>query len=107
MQLQDVKLIEPKCEVAECQTSCVNLPDDPGYAKAISILPLITQDELVTAQKNDPDIGPVLKALSESENKPNDIPIFSICRTAERNLLEMMENKNLPEQYKEQNGVLM
>lgn len=54
----------------------------------------------------------MIQSIAESmqnpfDNKPNDIPMFSICRTIERNLLEMIGNKDLPEHYKEQDGVLM
>lgn len=54
----------------------------------------------------------MIQSIAESmqnpfDNKPNDIPMFSICRTIERNLLEMKGKKSLPEQYKEEDGVLM
>ena len=41
------------------------------------------------------------------ENRPNDIPIFSISRIIERNLLEMTEAKVLPKVYASKDGVLM
>jgi len=41
------------------------------------------------------------------DNKPNDIPVYILSRTSERNLLEMIGNKNLPEPVKVIDGVLM
>lgn len=41
------------------------------------------------------------------ENKANDIPMSSISRGIERNLLEMMGEKNLPEPYPANDGILM
>lgn len=54
----------------------------------------------------------MIQSIAESmqdpfENKPNDTPIYAICRTIERNLLEMMGNKDLPETIKAKDGVLM
>ena len=41
------------------------------------------------------------------ENNASDIPVFAISRTIERNLLEMTGEKNLPEDWKAENNVLM
>lgn len=41
------------------------------------------------------------------ENSADDIPVFAISRTIERNLLEIMGEKNLPEEWKAENNVLM
>ena len=54
----------------------------------------------------------MIQSIAESmqspfDNKPNDIPMFSICRTVERNLLEMMGDENLPDTIKDEEGVLM
>ena len=54
----------------------------------------------------------MIQSIAESmqapfENKSNDTPVFSICRTIEKNLLEMLENETLPEPYKEDEGILM
>jgi putative membrane protein len=54
----------------------------------------------------------MIQSIAESmqdpfENRPNDVPIFSICRTIERNLLEMAGLENLPESYESKDGVLM
>lgn len=54
----------------------------------------------------------MIQSIAESmqapfDNKPNDIPIFSICRTIERNLLEMSGCEKLPEPYAAKDGVLM
>ncbi|MGB0851323.1 MAG: bestrophin family ion channel, partial [Bacteroidia bacterium] len=54
----------------------------------------------------------MIQGIAESmqnpfDNKPNDIPMFSICRTVERNLLEMMGKSELPEPIQATDGVLM
>lgn len=41
------------------------------------------------------------------ENKPNDIPIYAICRNIERNLLEMIGSDSLPKPLNAVDGVLM
>ena len=37
----------------------------------------------------------------------NDIPMLSLCRTIEIDLLEMLGEKDLPQAIKEKNGILM
>ena len=54
----------------------------------------------------------MIKSIAESmqdpfDNKPNDIPVFALSRTIERNLLEMIGNEDLPEPVKVIDGVLM
>ena len=54
----------------------------------------------------------MIQNISESmqnpfDNKPNDIPIFAISRTIERDLLEIIEEKNLPSPIKANQGILM
>lgn len=41
------------------------------------------------------------------ENKPTDVPVFSISRKIERDLLEMIGEEKIPEEWPEENGVLM
>ena len=54
----------------------------------------------------------MIQSIAESmqdpfENKQNDIPLFSISRTIERNLLEMMDEEKIPAPYEAEDGVLM
>lgn len=54
----------------------------------------------------------MIQSVAESmqspfENKPNDIPLFSICTTIERNLLEMLDIESLPKPYKAEKNILM
>lgn len=41
------------------------------------------------------------------EGLPNDVPMFSICRNIEIDLLQMMGKKNVPNPVKAKNGILM
>lgn len=41
------------------------------------------------------------------DNKANDVPLFAMCRTIERDLLEMTGEPNLPEPIKAERGILM
>lgn len=41
------------------------------------------------------------------EGLPNDVPMFSICRTIEIDLLQMLGKQNIPEPVKAKGGILM
>ena len=65
-----VQFDEPDVVTNSCQTSVVDLPTDLECTKAISITPYLTEDEVLEAQKNDPDIGPILPLVKENVQKP-------------------------------------
>lgn len=41
------------------------------------------------------------------EGRGNDIPMFSICRSIEIDLKEIIQDENIPKPVQVQNGVLM
>ena len=63
-------MCEPEVAEIFCQTSIIDLPDDVAYTNTISITPLITKDEMLKAQSDDSDIGPIIQMVKSTESRP-------------------------------------